>query len=413
MPPADRKRMTDKSIQALKQPARGRLTVPDTKEKLLWLRVTEKGVKSWLIRYRVKGARAADGRPAPQRYFVPGTYPDVTLEEAREAAREIRAAAKKGVDLIEQRKREVEEAQKAASSGRTVRDLAADYVEKFCKIHHRQWVDAERRLKNHVLPTIGDRPAKDITKADVAALLNVLEHDKGLRHQVNRTRTTLSGMFRYAREEAVWGVTSNPVLETRRRKFEDERDRTLTDDELKAIWRALDALPEPGGSFTRMLLLTGARRDEVRHMAWRELSADGTTWTIPAARAKNGEAQEVPLSTQARTLLATVTRTDPLVFGIGEKAWCSHAWFKTRLDDASGVKGWRFHDIRRTIRSRLAELQVPFEVAERVLGHRMTKIERVYNRHSYRAEKAGALQKWADELDLIVSPNVVRLRASA
>jgi hypothetical protein len=57
-----------------------------------------------------------------------------------------------------------------------------------------------------------------------------------------------------------------------------------------------------------------------------------------------------------------------------------------------------WHDIRRTVRSKLAELSVPYEIAERVLNHAMTKLERTYNRHNYRQEKAKALQRWADHL---------------
>ena len=79
------------------------------------------------------------------------------------------------------------------------------------------------------------------------------------------------------------------------------------------------------------------------------------------------------------------------------------------------MTGWVYHDIRRTVRSRLAELRVPFEIAERVLNHAMTKLERVYNRHAYREEKAAALQLWADRLAVIVgegreAPNVVEMK---
>ena len=94
--------------------------------------------------------------------------------------------------------------------------------------------------------------------------------------------------------------------------------------------------------------------------------------------------------------------------------WQSHGKFKSALDFKSGVTGWVYHDLRRTVRSRLAEMGVSFEIAERILGHAMTKLERVYNKHGYQQEKAHALQAWADRLMRIVGDyrtgNVVELR---
>ena len=113
-------------------------------------------------------------------------------------------------------------------------------------------------------------------------------------------------------------------------------------------------------------------------------------------------------------LLASLPKLGAYVFTVsGAKPWTPTARFKRALDAKSGVTGWVVHDIRRTVRSRLAELSVPYEIAERVLNHAMTKLERTYNRHSYRQEKAQALQRWADHLMGLVyadSDRVVPLR---
>jgi hypothetical protein len=112
--------------------------------------------------------------------------------------------------------------------------------------------------------------------------------------------------------------------------------------------------------------------------------------------------------------LSGLSRRGPHVFTVsGVKPWAAAAALKQALDARSGVIGWVWHDIRRTVRSKLAELSVPYEIAERVLNHAMTKLERVYNRHGYRQEKAQALQRWADHLFGLVyrdSDKVVPLR---
>jgi integrase len=230
-------------------------------------------------------------------------------------------------------------------------------------------------------------------------------------------------MFRYAVErEHEFRLGENPVLGTRARKMESERSRVLTDDELKAIWIALNGLSEPGRSFVRVLMLTAVRRDEARGMRWAEADLEGALWVLPKDRNKSGRDFEIPLSKQMVALFKEILpgRLGPCVFTVnakGEKPWGAHGPFKTDLDAKSGVTGWVFHDIRRTVRSRLAELRIPYEVAERVLNHAMTKIERTYNRHEYREQKAGALQAWADRLMLIVGEaggtNIEMLRPTA
>ena len=89
---------------------------------------------------------------------------------------------------------------------------------------------------------------------------------------------------------------------------------------------------------------------------------------------------------------------------------------KARLDRETGIADWRLHDLRRTLRSGLAELGVSYEIAERVIGHAMPQLERTYNVFAYREEKRNALEQWARHLAIIVTdgraaPNVVPLHA--
>jgi hypothetical protein len=384
-----RHRLTDRYLQTVRATS-GRLVVADTEVAGLTLRVTPNGTRSFVVRYRPR-------RQAQRNYTIPGTYPSLSLADARQRARDIVAAAKRGVDLIAEEHGLEAERQKAAATARTIRELVAEYVERHCKPHLRGWRQIELCLHNHVLPTLGGRAASDVRRGDILTLMDDIQHKKGFRQQVNRVRSALSSMFRYAVEREY--VTDNPVIGTRPRKVEMERQRILSDQEMRAIWLALDDLPDPGRSFGQTLFLTAARRDEARCMEWAEIAPAGDIWLLPAARNKANRDFEIPLSSQMAALLARLPKLGDHVFTMsGAKPWSSEVPLKLALDSKSGVTGWVWHDIRRTVRSKLAELSVPYEIAERVLNHAMTKLERVYNRHSYRQEKAQALQRWADHL---------------
>ena len=140
------------------------------------------------------------------------------------------------------------------------------------------------------------------------------------------------------------------------------------------MWKATADL----GSFNlivRTLVLTGQRLEEVASMAWDELSPDLSTWTIPAARAKNGRAhRSALLSGSDHTPGGSAHGERPprgrvLVFP-GEQGVYS-GWSKSteRLDRRSGVSQWALHDLRRTMATGLQKLGVRLEVTEAVLNH--------------------------------------------
>jgi len=143
-------RLTDRYLQTAKAPASGRLVVADTEVRGLSVRVTANGNRTFLVRYRLP-------RQAQRAYTVPGVYPGTTLAEARQRAREIVAAAKRGLDLVAEEQRREAERQKAEATARTVGELVAEYIERHCRPHHRRWRDVEQRLLKHVVPVLGAR----------------------------------------------------------------------------------------------------------------------------------------------------------------------------------------------------------------------------------------------------------------
>jgi integrase len=157
-------------------------------------------------------------------------------------------------------------------------------------------------------------------------------------------------------------------------------------------------------------------------MTWSELSPDLSTWTIPGSRTKNHVEHIVPLSRQAREIIAAQPRLDdnPHVFpGRKGQDFRGFSRAKEALDAASGMTEWRLHDLRRTVATGLQKLGVRLEVTEAVLNHvsgSRSGIVGVYQRHTWGPEKVAALQAWADCVEALVEGretevNVTSIRA--
>jgi integrase len=176
------------------------------------------------------------------------------------------------------------------------------------------------------------------------------------------------------------------------RKRGQARDRILTDPEISAVWRASEGLGVRG-AFIRFLLLTGCRRNEAAQAEWTEIS-DGI-WTLPASRSKTKSEVSRPLSAAA---LATLpAKTSRFVFSWnGDVGLTSFTKLKAQLDAASKTSDWRIHDLRRTSRSLMSRAGIATELAERMLGHAVPTIQKVYDRHKYLEEMSLAYSKLAD-----------------
>ena len=153
--------------------------------------------------------------------------------------------------------------------------------------------------------------------------------------------------------------------------------------------------PLPFDPFVRALMLSGQRLNEVAGMRWAEI--EGDVWVITAARHKSKKRHEVPLSAALASLLAVLERHDAHVFSTRkDKSIVPGNKLKERINAATGMGGWRFHDVRRTGATLMAEGGVPRFIVERVLGHADHTVTAVYDRATYRAEKRTALDVLGD-----------------
>jgi integrase len=417
--------LTVKAIAALKPaPAGKRYDRPDGDAHGMFVRVTDKGKKTYVLIGRIPGSKY------PTRLKLGDVGGKLTLEEARLKARSWITLIKQGTDPRKEEKRQ-EQLKKDAlqaeadKEGHTFKAVAELYLENYVK-GQRTAAATRRIFDKELIPILGKRPMAEIERDDVEELLEAIKA-RGLRMAMI-VRQHISRLYVWAIHTKPNGLRlkSNPTTLIKpefmfgERKF---RTRVLEDDELRAFWRATERMGYPFGAIFRMLILTGARRDEVGGASWTELSEDMSTLTVPEERFKSGTPHLVPISGDARAVLEglpVATRRGSFIFSFtfGRTPVKSYGRAKLRLDALMAeelghqVKPWVLHDLRRTVRTRLSPLTT-YEVAEMVVGHGKRGLQRVYDQHTYADEMRQALEAWAARLRSIVTPppaNVVPLR---
>jgi integrase len=312
--------------------------------------------------------------------------------------------------------------------------LARRFIEEHARAKTRTWALSARLLglRPDGLETIPKgladrwrvRPVTEITADDIHDLVDEIRR-RGVPGWARRNggdsvawvaHARIAKFFSWLMERRI--IAANPCAAVRRPDASTPRDRVLTDDEIKWLWRACGQLGEPFGPLFKVLLLTGQRRSEVAEMTWTELTDD--TWSLPASRTKNGRPHVVPLSRQARDLIASVHRVAGAgyVFTTNGSTPVS-GWSKTKLrldakmlevaraeDAKASIAPWTIHDLRRTCAAGLQRLGVPLPVTERVLNHvsgSFGGIVGVYQRHEYAEERRDALGKWAQYVEKIAA----------
>ncbi len=393
-------KFTMKRIEELVCPPGKRdVLVFDDEQKGLAVRVTSGGGKSYLVQYRFAGAN---------RRIPLGAFSAISLAKAREACRAVLGDVAQGRDPATERKEVAEQAKRKAEED--VFTLAA-LIEQWQRLHlagKRASYAAEapralrRAFANHL-----DTPATALDRALVVRVLDALAGaGKNARSGGPAIASRVAAYGRACFQWAVKrGALDSNAFESLPVPSVVKRDRVLTDAELVAIWDATNGAA-PFNAIVRALILTGQRREEVAGMRRDELSPDGLTWIIPASRAKNGAAHLVPLSKQARAVVEASPRGEsPLVIAGQKGPFSGFSKAKISLDKASGVEGWRLHDLRRTMATGLQRLGVRLEVTESVLNHvsgTRGGIAGVYQRHDWAEEKRAALDAWGEHVAAIV-----------
>jgi integrase len=260
--------------------------------------------------------------------------------------------------------------------------------------------ERERIVEKNIIPVIGHIVMADLRLEDINAMLDPIEEQKGaqMRDQVLRVFGAVARWHQTREQGYIAPVTRGMWRVTKR-----DRERILTDDEIKAIWNADGGV---FGGMVRFSLVTAQRREKVRTIRWDDVK-DGV-WTIRKEDREKGVPPKLPLPKLARDILDSQPRVGDFVFrSRGDGPIGTSGFHKAEFDKACGVKDWRFHDLRRTARSLMPRAGVPPHIAERCLGHSLRGVEKVYDRHSYQDQMADALAKLAALMEQIVNNDTV------
>jgi len=374
-----KKHLTDAFIKRVRPPKEGYDEYFDLGYSGLALCVGHGGVKSFKHYYR-----------APKlKHDTIGRWPGVSLAGARESWRQTRERLARG------------EAPLRSKSSLLFGTAIDEWFKRDMGPRNKQssLKQISRIIGRDLLPAWGERAVDTITDVDVAELLDGIR-DRGAGVKANRVHAALHRFFKWAAGPGRKYIRENPMTGLQRTK-EVSRDHVVNDADLAKIWIGADKVPMHG-DMVKLLILTGARREEIGALRWSEIKGDYIE--LANGRTKTGNGHIIPLSTQAKEILASVKRKagSEFVFTLGgSKPVTGWSRAKVSIDEAAGVTGWRLHDLRRTVATGMQKLGVGLQVVEAVLGHTSGSragIIGVYQRHAYADEKRRALEAWGQHV---------------
>lgn len=381
-------------------------------------RVAPSGVVSWLVQ-KHKGLRGAN-KPR----IVIGRNPPMTVDQARTQASIDIGHVSKGDDIGKLKKLENEKAFAIQQSG-ALKDVFDTYYKKkrFKAERHRE--EVKRLFERDVIPALGKTVIAKVTKSNIRSLIETKEET---------APSMANSLFRNMRPFFNWCVRRDliavsPMASLAAPDRSDSRERILNEKEIIAYWNACEQIGWPFGLFGKLLLLTGQRREEVGGMLKSELDLDKRTWTISKRTGnKNRKEHVVYISNQALTVLKAVLESESkYVFTTTLRTPISgYSKANSRMDAlmtkelGKEPEHWQFHDLRRTVRSGMAALDIPPHICEHVINHisARSSLERTYDRHKYAEPIKNALTDWGDYIEKLITPseqpsNVVPYKARA
>jgi integrase len=390
-----------------------RLTVPPGKrDAYAWdstlpgfgIRAFASGKRSYVIKYQL-----ANGQ---QRKMSLGPALPGTLAETRKKAQDILASARLGKDIAGEKKATRDRKRRERSTG----DLIQDFLEmKQTEVRPTTYREIERHLLQFFAP-LHARPIETIGRRDIVEIVDA-QAKAGKRVQADRCKTSAVNFFNWAIERDY--LQANPAAGIARRTPEEqiERDRVLSMNELALIWNATGGHSDYE-KIIRLLILTGARADEIGQLAWDEIDLETGEIRLPAERMKNRRDHRIFLSRPAIEILRSVARRKGKRYVFGQTSNYFSGWSKAkrRLDallpaemrafvhDEKGnpkrnSKSWRHHDLRRSLATNASDLELASTVViEMALGHwsgEKKGIVKTYNRSTHDAERRKLMDDWA------------------
>ncbi len=398
--------LTAKNVTSLPAPERGQKDYPDPGLPGFSLRVSASGRRVYTLYYRVRDS-------VKKRRATLGPVSRISLADARQRAREVLRDVALGADPLAVR--ETDE----------LGVLCERFKEEFCGSPDRSASVRDcwpRLIDRCILPAIGHvKPTDQSIRARIVEFTDAIART-GKGYMANRIFEITRRIWTWGIEKEVLSHENYPFLRLKKPfQHESRRKRFYNTEEIRSIWTAIEyELEAPGAhpdgsrvaeGYFKMLWYMAARRGEVARMRFDAIDFDKHQWVLYDT--KNDEPLVLPLPRQAMQIIDGLRplaeeRGAPFVFfSVRPDARQGHldptsGAPASRIRARSGVADFRPHDIRRTVRTNLAEMGVGKEVAEAILKHVQDKMSETYNRHRYQSQMGDALQRWADRLDQIV-----------
>jgi integrase len=316
-----------------------------------------------------------------------GTWPLLSLASARAEARRLLAEKTLG---------------KIRPAHAAFDDAKTDYLA-HCKERVKAGTMKPRTLKDYTrllkhFP-FARQSVADITARDILQRLKPLPPSE--RHHAF---TAGRRFFRYAVQNHI--IDRSPMESMAPPARGVSRERVLTEDELRAVYRTARAGMSHFHRITALLCLTGQRKNEIAHLEWDWLHGDLVT--LPPWLTKNKRTHTFPIGPEAQGVIKGIPRLadNPYLFPAarervrGKPATVFNGFSKTKaaFEKECGISGWQLHDLRRTVSTYMAELQIPQIHVEKLLNHisggTQSPIAQVYNRYTYLDEMRAAVLKW-------------------
>ena len=321
------KKLTAAAVERIRAPKEGQRDHFDQSHPGLALRVSYGGARTWVFFYRLHG-------PTLRRMTL-GRFPAMSLAEARDAWRTAHKRVGEGESPAGQR----------PVSADTFGAIFEDWLLRD-QGGNRTAEETRRAIEVDVMPAWRDRLIGTIARRDVIERIDAVA-DRGAVIAARRLHAYLHRLFRWCVGRGI--IEVNPMADLPKPGQETRRDRVLSDSELAAVWTGTEKLGWPFGPIVKLLILTGARRNEIGRLRWSEIEGDAIK--LAGERTKNREEHIIPLAQPAVEIIATLPHIgNTYVFTTTGRTPVS-GWSKVKeaLDKAAGpLPDWRLHDLRRT-----------------------------------------------------------------
>lgn len=424
-----RKRLTEAMIEKLRPPVAGRLEIQDDAVAGLTLRLTPNGAKSFVVRGRIKG------RAQPLRITV-GDARGMRLYDARQRAGEVLRQMRAGEDpreALRQAKREALDAEQLRFDR-----IVERFIEEYAKPKNSSWRDTESLFKQHLTPRFLGMRLDEIKRSDIKDALAAIRK-RVSPYRANAALAAIRKLFNWAKQEEF--IEATPGFGGLAAEKAD-RDRWLSFEEIRLVWRASERLGHPFGPMFQLLLATGQRRGEVANARWASFDLEKERlWTLQAEETKADRKHFVPLSDMALSLLGSLPRIaaskeERAVYcftTIGSAPVSGFGKAKRKLDaeieavrrDESAAEdtgaeslpamaAWRVHDLRRTVATHMEDaLGIAPHIVGSVLNHSPKSykgVTAIYTRGDLLFQRRQALNAWSRLLALITGDEMLLVK---